>query len=392
MIQRKESKRHAKSLKLLEMCATKLMGRATLKIIPTFFLAALVCGGCVTAPVNPVADVQQRADAASAELERPAPKVPSTARATHSEGNGLFKKLDKDASPLAKTTLQPVDIVKENQDVTVGSTDPSGCTWVDSKASIAFGENDTKHQARAQAVAEARIKAMHRLLGVNLRHQFIDFQQEGLRGQASLTESLLRVTQLGRVLKENVLSARPEDVGTCISCRFTARIQTCIVPLREHSDPGFRVNVELGQTTYRHGDEATVKISTTRDAYLYVYDIDMQSNASLIFPNQYVDNNLLKAGEPFQFPTGEMRRRGVRLLAQAIKGSDLSAEMIRVIASKTRLPAALTDPSGSTVIPRDAHVVTEASDGGNFLDLMRRLNEAELEWVEDAQTFTIYAR
>ena len=144
---------HAKALKLLEMCVTKRMGRATPKIMPTFFLAALACGGCVTAPVNPAADVQQRADAATAELEKPAPKAPSTASAVHSEGNGLFKKLDKDASPPAKTTLQPVDLAKENQDVTVGSTDPSGCTWVDSKASIAFGENERTKRGLVQSPA-----------------------------------------------------------------------------------------------------------------------------------------------------------------------------------------------------------------------------------------------
>ena len=73
-----------------------------------------------------------------------------------------------------QSTVSQVD----SPEVTILGHDPDGCTWVDSRAVIAFGDHDTKHQARAQAISEARVKAMQRLLGVRLQHNFIDFQQE----------------------------------------------------------------------------------------------------------------------------------------------------------------------------------------------------------------------
>src|SRR5262249_6278965 len=48
--------------------------------------------------------------------------------------------------------------------------DPDGCTWVAATGSVRFGDQDTKHQAFAQAIAEARRKAMGALLGVRIDH------------------------------------------------------------------------------------------------------------------------------------------------------------------------------------------------------------------------------
>src|SRR5690242_21290416 len=63
-----------------------------------------------------------------------------------------------------------------------------------SKASVAFGDQDTKHQALAQAVTEARIQAIQGLLGVRLEHRFIDFQQENnLKGETSLDRKSTRL-------------------------------------------------------------------------------------------------------------------------------------------------------------------------------------------------------
>src|SRR5574337_866319 len=59
-------------------------------------------------------------------------------------------------------------------DVKILDMDPDHCTWVESTATVVFGDQDTKHQAFAQAVMEARSKAMNRLLGVHLEHQFLD--------------------------------------------------------------------------------------------------------------------------------------------------------------------------------------------------------------------------
>lgn len=270
-----------------------------------------------------------------------------------------------------QSTVSQVD----SPEVTILGHDPDGCTWVDSRAVIAFGDHDTKHQARAQAISEARVKAMQRLLGVRLQHNFIDFQQESsLKGEVALTEHLLRVTQLGRVLKEDILWAGPVDRTGCTGCRFEAHIRACIVPLRDLSDRDFAVQLALNRPRFRDGDDAIMTVTSTREAYLYVFNVDTDWNATLIFPNDYATDNRIGAGQTFLYPNETLYAKGIRSVARLPAGTAISAEMIRVIAAKVPLSRAVLAPA-----PRTA----------SFLSLMRRLTATDLEWVEDAQAFTI---
>jgi len=257
--------------------------------------------------------------------------------------------------------------------------DPDGCTWVAATGSVRFGDQDTKHQAFAQAIAEARHKAMNALLGVRIHHNFMDFQSENtLRGEFVLTEKLLRVTQLGRAIKENVLRVGPVDDPGCLACRIEAQIQTCLVPEKEKSDKDFRVNVQINRSSYQNGDEVLITVTSTRDSYLYIYNVDMDFRAALIAPNKYVPSVRVKAGETWVYPSDDLRAKGVRAMAHLPPGSSVSAETIRVIASKAALPNSLMS-------------LTQQRQNGQppFLEFMRALLAMEVEWVEDVQAFTI---
>lgn len=277
----------------------------------------------------------------------------------------------------------------ENPDVQVLQGDANGCTWVEAKASVPFSQQDTKHQAKAQAISEARGKAIEGFLGVTVQDRFMNFMQESsLTGQVGLTESLIRVTQLGRILKEDVLRVGPEDVGD----RYFAHIRACIVPLTDQSDKGFKVDVSLNRTRFVDGDEGLITVTATRDAYLYIYSVDIDWNATILFPNDFAPDNLVKTGEPFLFPTEELRRRGVKVRARLPAGVSVSAEMIRVIASKVPLPLLLINPATRDETQQGVHSTSESRGTGTFLTLMRKLNATQIEWVEDAQAFTIYKK
>jgi len=278
-------------------------------------------------------------------------------------------------------------------DLKVLPADPDGCTWVESKASVSFGQHDTKHQAMAQAISEARAKAIEGFLGVKVQDRFMNFQQESsLKGQVGLTESLLRVTQLGRILKEVLVAHGPMDAGDCAGCRYAAHIRACIVPLTDHSDKGFKVDVTLNRTRFVDGDEGLIQVTTTRDAYLYIYSVDVDWNAAMLFPNDFVPDNHMKAGQAFAFPSEDLKRRGVRVKARLPAGATVSAEMIRVIASKEPLPPTVIDPAAGKSEAKDSRGTSEIQGTGTFLNLLHKLQTTQVEWVEDAQAFTIYKK
>lgn len=291
------------------------------------------------------------------------------------------------------TQARPATGATEDFDVKVLEHDPLGCTWVESKATVSFGEHDTKHQAHAQAVSEARAKALHRVLGVSVQQRFIDFQQESsLKGEVSLTERLLRVTQPGRILRERTIGSGPQDVPGCMGCRYGAHIRACILPERESGDKEFSVNLSLKRTTFVDGDEAPIEVTSTRDAYLYLYSVDMDWNAVLIFPNDYVQDNHVKAAQTLLYPSEEIKRRGIKVVARLPVGATVSAEMIRVIASKTPLPKSIVYATEREHGGKNLLGSSEIHGQGSFLNLMRELNRTDNEWVEDAQAFTVHKR
>lgn len=264
-------------------------------------------------------------------------------------------------------------------EVKILDTDPDGCTWVAATGSVRFGDQDTKHQAFAQAIADARRKAMDTLLGVRIDHSFMDFQSENsLRGEFVLTEKLLRVTQLGRAIKEKVLRVGPVDDPGCVACRIEAQIQTCLVPEKERRDRDFQVHVRINRSSYQNGDEVLITITSTRDSYLYIYNVDMDFRAALIAPNKYVPSVRVKAGETWVYPSDDLRSKGIRATAHLLPGSSVSAETIRVVASKAALPNSLV----SLTYQRE---ITQPP----FLEFLRVLMAMDVEWVEDVQAFTI---
>ena len=258
-------------------------------------------------------------------------------------------------------------------------TDPDGCTWVVATGSVRFGDQDTKHQAFAQAIAEARRKAMDTLLGIRIDHRFMDFQSENsLRGEFVLTEQILRATQLGRAIKENVVRVGPVDDPGCVACRIEAQIRTCLVPEKERRDKDFQVYVRLNRSSYQDGDEVIITVTSTRDSYLYIYNVDMDFRAALIAPNKYVPSVRVKAGEAWVYPSDELRTKGLRATSQLLPGSSVSAETIRVVASKAALPSSLVFLNYQKTILQPS-----------FFELLRALLAMDVEWVEDVQAFTI---
>lgn len=268
--------------------------------------------------------------------------------------------------------------VRERRGKILG-VDPEGCTWLEGAASVAVGPQDTRHQTRAAAMEQARAAAVQDFLGVEVKSKFMDFQQEGLRKESRLTEGILQTTRSGRILKEQVLEEGYRDAPDCPGCLYRLRLKACVVPRPAAGDKDFFVELELSNQRFRQGDEARLTVTATRDCWVYlynIYDLGAKDQTALVVPNAQVTEKRLRAGQSWEYPDEEAKKRGVRLVAELPQASDeVSAETIRVIASKAALPPSVVGPA----------------DGG-WLGVLRRLNRTKVEWAEDAEAYTIYKR
>ncbi|MDD5629424.1 MAG: DUF4384 domain-containing protein [Elusimicrobia bacterium] len=276
-------------------------------------------------------------------------------------------------TPVPPAAPAPAPAVPETS-ATVGVRDPKlGCTWVRAEAKVPVGGNESRDQARARAIEKALDSALRDLLGVEVNQRSLDFQQESLHGQTSLIESVLRTTRRGCIVSQRLLGDQYCDLGDCRDCGYHVDLKACIKERPADWDKDFLVELQLSRDRFVEGDEAKISVAARRDAYVYLYDVQMNSETSLIVPNEIMPEARLKAGQAWTYPDESAAQRGVRLVAQMPEGRPpISAETIRVVATKTPLPAKLCDPSR-----------------GGYLGVVQRLNAAGLEWAEDAAAFTI---
>jgi hypothetical protein len=274
---------------------------------------------------------------------------------------------------------EPVKNEVQDRRAKVVGKDPDGCTWLESTASVAVGARDSRHQARAAAMEQARAAAIQDFLGVEVKSKFMDFQQEGLRKQSRLTEGILQTTRSGRIAKEQVLEEGYRDAPDCPACLYRMTLKACVTPRESGADKDFSVALAVSSPRYFNGDQAYFTVTATRDCWVYVYtvyDLGSLDLTGLIIPNGLYAEKKLKAGETWLYPTKADRENGASLTATLPNPEeDVSAETIRVVAAKAALP----------------HAVYGPEDGG-YLGVLKRLERSHVEWAEDADAYVIYKK
>lgn len=362
------------------------MRRLSVFLIAAAALGALGCGGRAATKPLPSSGLSP------AEVKR----IQAASEKSHDsldEAAGAPKKKPAPAgqalaAPTGSTAPEPAapqsgDLVERHG--TVLGQDPDGCTWLQGDAAVVVGPEVSRHQAHASAMEQARAAAVQDFLGVNINSKFMDFQQEGLRKDAHLTESILQTTRNGNIIKEKVLEEGYQDIQAngntpaCPACLYRLKLKACVLPRDAGADKDFRVELEVSQARFFAGDEAAITVTATRDCtvYLYdVYDLGEVDKTALVIPNDAIPNKTLKAGESWTYPSDDDKKAGIHLVAELAKGDqDVSAEVIRVIASKVPLRKGVYDPT----------------DGG-YLGVLSRLHRSQVEWTEDAAAYTIYKK
>ena len=99
------------------------------------------------------------------------------------------------------------------------------------------------------------------------------------------------------------------------------------------ANAGLAVNATLDRSAgvYRKGDAVVLKVGTTKDAYVWVFDTGTSGKVHQIFPNRYEKNNLVKGGKPVTIPGDSAK---YKLLVDHPRGT----ELLTVVASSEKMP------------------------------------------------------
>jgi TolB-like protein len=234
-----------------------------------------------------------------------------------------------------------------------------GCRWIESRASVPLA--DSADASRAAALSVARSKAVSRLLGSEPKG-LPDF------GDGAVTDNLekvLRATRSSRVEAEKIV-----DAGKA-SGRYELTLETCLKPAR--TGGGLSVEMMLNQNRFSPGQDARAIVTASRDARLYLFSVDFDGRAILVFPAEGARDNRIRAGSPFAYPDEKHREAGIRLVAELPAGHARSVETLRAL-----------------VAERDVAPLFAGLE--RYADIVAAVEDSGAAWDEDARVFTIRAR
>lgn len=104
-------------------------------------------------------------------------------------------------------------------------------------------------------------------------------------------------------------------------------------------DPAFKVQVWMKDKDRRDfsvGEKAQFFVSSDKDCYLIILNLDSQGGMRVLFPNQYFKNNFIKAGQVIKIPDEKMGQK-----FELEFGEPVGEEVVKVIA--TQKPLKLED-------------------------------------------------
>ena len=163
-------------------------------------------------------------------------------------------------------------------------------------------------------------------------------------------------------------AALPADVSVSpsVSTLKTAEALSMLVPSGGEQRVGsgdFSISLASDRgigATYRDGEKLVLRLTSTKDAYLKIYHIDVHGVAQLIWPNRFGGSGKIHAGEALTFP-------GPGDAFQFVLGRPYGTEYIKAIASTKPFASVEADfsdlrgPSASAITRGLSVVATDAA-------------------------------
>jgi len=203
-------------------------------------------------------------------------------------------------------------------------------TWVTEEGTGAM-DGFTREEARDRAVKDALRKAVRKAVGA-------DISEESLVINFRLSGSIVNAIPYGRVtdtaiIEEGVVNVH-RDGQQSPSRAYRVKIRAGVVEEKSGADASFRIEAVLDRSSYKDGDEMALKIRSTKDCYIAVFNIVEGEKIIRLFPNKFQESNFVLAGNTFSFPDQRDRKRGIKLKAHLPPGRDRLTETFYILAVK----------------------------------------------------------
>jgi hypothetical protein len=200
--------------------------------------------------------------------------------------------------------------------------------WVTVEGVAPMTTGNTK-KARKLAIAAAQRSAVAQALTT-------DISIESLLVNLRLSGGFAEAIPFGRVVKMKILEECPvqstESDAAHREMAYRVRTKACVERETGSGDPSFNLDATINKSVFKDGDELEIKIRSTKDCYIAIYNILENNKIIRLHPNYLSSKNSLAAGVDFIFPGARNSNKGLKLLLHLPKNREKVTESIYILA------------------------------------------------------------
>ena len=259
--------------------------------------------------------------------------------------------------------------------------------WIEVKLKKRFSDNINRLEAKSIMLSEMRSKAINKKVSQNIQITQLITDRTKSMGDQVISESswsgFFKSTVSGLITQENEIKYKIDFFEEGQGFNLDLVYSFYVIPAKGQPDPSFTIDCKLNKQIFKNGDELLVEINPSLDSYLYVFNMMADNNAVLMFPNEYMPDNLIVSKSTYVIPPKEINNY-VSFLVGKMPGDNMTMEHIYILCTKKNFLAPLSIPKIGTEIE------SFDKNSNGFLDLQEWLSEIPLdERVESIITYYV---
>jgi len=179
-------------------------------------------------------------------------------------------------------------------------------------------------------------------------------------------------TVSGVITKEKIEKDDLKDLGSEKGYELQLICKFFVVPVEGNRDPGFVINANLANNMLNDGDELIINLKSSKSCYVYMFNLMADNNVMMIYPNEYMEDNHIKAENNITVPDDEIRKY-LKFRVGTMPAEEITSESIYVVCTKQPIPMIDDLPKVGKSLN------TFSGDSNSFIKLQRWLTSVPLD-------------
>jgi len=197
-------------------------------------------------------------------------------------------------------------------------------------------ENITPEEARDRVIQIACNMAIEEFVGIEVTGRTSLIQAESNNAiTMDHFSKLTNQTSCGIILEKEIIEEENLTQNKHIYKILTLKVK--VGKQSGEDDPYFTLDASLNKDYYQDGDQLFLVVKPSRDCYITVLNIMSDENVATLFPNEFRNDNFVKANEMFRLPNENDTKLGIKFIVGLLPDKEEDSEILKIIATKEPL-------------------------------------------------------